>query len=155
MLRFFSSVSLSLGLCLLAGCGAGGAPVKGEVAFGTLKMADGDKIVVLLETEGKSYSADVDSSGQFAFAAVAPGTYKVKVVHYLAAATPGEGKGSAPKSGAPAAGVGPPPSKGPPPGGAPSTSGPEMAGPMAPKDYPEEWTVPGGPFKLDLSKLKK
>ena len=30
-----------------------------------------------------------------------------------------------------------------------------MAGPNAPKEYPEEWTVPGGPFKLDMSKLKK
>lgn len=25
----------------------------------------------------------------------------------------------------------------------------------SPKGYPEEWSVPGGPFKLDLSKVKK
>ena len=161
MLRLLSRAfipTLASALILLTGCGTSGSIVTGELLFGAAKMGDGDKIVVLLEADGKNYSAEADATGKFTITNVLPGTYKVKVTQYLAASTPSEGKGSpVPGGNAPAPGKGSPVSKGPPPGiqGGGSPEGPSMAGPNAPKIYPEEWTVPGGPFKLDMSKLKK
>jgi len=125
----------------VTGCANKGSAVTGEVVFGTGNTGEGDKVVVLLDGEGKSYSGDADATGKFTIPDVAPGTYKVKVMHYVAVLSTPDGK---------------PATKGPP--GIPNkgvSSGPPAGGPGVPREYPEEWTVPGGPYKLDMSKLKK
>lgn len=118
-----------LALAPLAGCGGGGGtPVTGEVTFGSSKPAEGDKWgLAIADGDVKSYSAEVDANGKFAFEKVAPGTYTIKVTHYAAAA-PGAGDPKATKM-----------AKGP--------GIPDM------KVHPDRWTIPGGPFTLDLSKL--
>ncbi len=109
---------------LLAGCGnSPGETVDGEVVLGATKIADDDKIVILLGNDTNNYSGEANSEYKFKIKDVAKGTYKVRYIHYKVAPTVAK-KGPAPGS-------------------------------SSPSPYPEDWTVPGGPFKLDLSKVKK
>ena len=128
MLRQFLLAAATTCLMLFTlGCGNGTTIVTGNVVFGTYKMSPGDKIVVMLQAGEKAFSIEAADDGKFSIPNVPTGTYKVQAMHYTStAAATALGKGK-------------------PDGGRSSP---------VPYDYQELWTVPGGPFTLDLSKMK-
>lgn len=143
---FFSWLLLGF-TCLTNGCGSGGSStVSGDVIpGGTIKMGDGDKIVILLNNESKNYSTESDSSGKFSISNVSPGIYKVKIVHYTSLPSVPTGSPSGGNKG----GAGPLMK-----GGPGENKGSGQSGPNQPVDYPEDFVVPGGPYKIELSKVK-
>ncbi len=118
----------ALTVALFAGCsGDATKTVSGEVAFGPVKPVAGELWTVTLHGDGdKNYSGSVDAAGKFSVAKVPEGGYKVQVMHYLPT---GDGKAKA--------------------GARPGAGAPQQF------TYPETWAVPGGPYTLDLAKLKK
>lgn len=124
------AIALCLASLALTGCGSGGSTVSGDVVSGAVKLNTGDKVVIMLTGEGQSYSGEANESGKFSIPDVKPGRYQVSYIHYTATPAP---------SG--------PPKPGTPPGGGPTST-------STPKQYPDEWTVPGGPYTLDLSKVE-
>jgi predicted small lipoprotein YifL len=101
MKRVLSLMVLSA-LCALTGCGDGGVNVDGKLVSGTAAypLPEGDSITLTLASDdGKTGSANVEKDGTFTVKgqggkALAPGKYKVSIMHYhMPAAT---GKGPAP-----------------------------------------------------------